>query len=166
MYCNGCGTEVSEGLGFCGKCGRPVHLVPYVRPANRVANHITLLGTLWIVYSIFTLVGGMVVLFVGKVIITFVLTQHPTDAPPLFLLRPLLSLVGLLVIAKGVFGLAAGWGLLRRESWARILAMVMGCISLLNVPFGTALGIYTLWVLISHNGEQEYRMLTEQAVRA
>jgi hypothetical protein len=39
----------------------------------------------------------------------------------------------------------------------------MGCISLLNIPFGAALGIYTLWVLISQTGEQEYRMLSEQA---
>jgi hypothetical protein len=132
-------------------------------PVNRVSNHITLLGTLWIVYSIFTLIAGMMLLFVGNVIINFVLTQHPPGAPPLFFLRPFLSMIGLLIITKGVFSLAAGWGLLRRESWARILAMVMGCISLLNIPFGAALGIYTLWVLISQTGEQEYRMLSEQA---
>jgi hypothetical protein len=118
------------------------------------------------VYSIFTLIAGVMVLFVGNVMITFLLTQHPTGAPPLFLLRPFLSVIGLMIITKGAFSLAAGWGLLRRENWARILAMVMGCISLLNIPFGAALGIYTLWTLVSTHGEQEYRMLVEQAGRA
>jgi uncharacterized membrane protein (DUF2068 family) len=83
----------------------------------------------------------------------------PEGAPGLAVIRPLISVIGLLVLAKGVFSFAAGWGLLRRESWARILALVMACISLLNVPFGTAIGIYTLWVLMSPNAEQEYQAL-------
>jgi hypothetical protein len=165
MYCNGCGADVAEGNGFCGRCGRPVHLVPNRPPVNRVANHISLLGALWIVYSLFTLLAGVFLLFLGKVLIAFLLTQHP-DAPPIFFLRPLLSVLGLLVIGYGALSLAAGWGLLRRESWARLLAMIVGCIALIKVPFGTALGIYTLWVLISHNGEQEYAALSAQAGRS
>jgi hypothetical protein len=167
MYCNGCGMEVAEGSGFCGKCGRPVHLVPYRAPVNRVANHISLLGALWIVYSSIALIAGVFVFFIGKVIIAFVLTQHPAppDGPPLFFLRPLLTIVGLLIIAYGALGFAAGWGLLRRESWGRLLALIAGCIALIKVPFGTALGIYTLWVLMPQNGEAEYRALSEQAGR-
>jgi hypothetical protein len=130
-----------------------------------VANHLSLLGALWIVYSLFLLLAGVFLLFLGKVFIAFLLTQHPADAPPIFLLRPLLSVVGILVLGYGALGLAAGWGLLRRESWARLLAMIVGCIALIKVPFGTALGIYTLWVLISHNGEQEYAALSAQAGR-
>jgi len=130
-----------------------------------VANHLSLLGALWIVYSLFLLLAGVFLLFLGKVFIAFLLTQHPADAPPIFLLRPLLSVVGILVLGYGALGLAAGWGLLRRERWARLLAMIVGCIALIKVPFGTALGIYTLWVLISHNGEQEYAALSAQAGR-
>jgi hypothetical protein len=165
MYCNGCGADVAVGSGFCGRCGRPVHLVPALPAGNRVANHITLLGALWVVYSIFTLIGGLMVFFIGKVMIAFMLTQVPPGGPPLFFLRPLLSIIGLLVIAKGAFGIAAGWGLLRREGWARTLAMILACISLIRIPFGTALGIYTLWVLMSRNGEHEYQTLAEQAGR-
>lgn len=161
MYCNGCGTEVAEGHGFCGKCGRPVQGVP-VRQygAGRVANHISLLGALWIGYSILALVGGLVLLLVGRVFLAIAMSHVPPEgAPGLAVIRPLISVIGLLVLAKGVFSFAAGWGLLRRESWARILALVMACISLLNVPFGTAIGIYTLWVLMSPNAEQEYQAL-------
>jgi len=35
------------------------------------------------------------------------------------------------------------------KSWARIVAIIVGCLNLLHVPFGTALGVYTLWVLLN-----------------
>jgi hypothetical protein len=43
----------------------------------------------------------------------------------------------------------AGWGLFAGKSWARPLALVLAILHLPNVPFGTALGIYTLWALLS-----------------
>jgi len=55
--------------------------------------------------------------------------------------------VGLLMAALGLPGLLAGYGLLTRKPWARVLAIVVGILSLLNFPIGTAIGIYTLWVL-------------------
>jgi len=44
-------------------------------------------------------------------------------------------------------------------SWARMLAIVFGCFSLLDIPLGTALGIYTLWVLLPARSEEEYRQM-------
>jgi hypothetical protein len=38
-----------------------------------------------------------------------------------------------------------------------VVAIVFGCIALIHFPFGTALGIYTLWVLLPAESEQEYR---------
>jgi hypothetical protein len=49
--------------------------------------------------------------------------------------------------------------LLKHQSWARIAAIVLGIVSLLHPPFGTALGIYTLWVLLSDQGGVEYDRL-------
>jgi len=60
------------------------------------------------------------------------------------------------VLAKAAFGFMAGWGLLQREPWARILTLVLGFISLFNVPFGTAVGVYTLWVLLPQQSQEEY----------
>jgi hypothetical protein len=63
---------------------------------------------------------------------------------------------------KGCAGFIAGWGLLQHEGWARILALVLGFVSLFtNIPFGTALGIYTMWVLLSSDSEREYEALAE-----
>ena len=45
-------------------------------------------------------------------------------------------------------GIIAGVGLLQRKSWSRVLTLIVGAIGLLDIPVGTALGIYTFWVLM------------------
>lgn len=45
-------------------------------------------------------------------------------------------------------GLVGGIFLLKRANWARILILIVSVVSLLNLPFGTAVGIYSLWVLL------------------
>ena len=58
-------------------------------------------------------------------------------------------------------GLLAGYGLLERRKWGQILGIVDGALSLFNIPVGTAIGAYTLFVLFQNsandyfNGEQE-----------
>ena len=49
-----------------------------------------------------------------------------------------------------------GMGIDEREPWARIIALVLGFISLFNIPFGTAVGVYTLWVLLPAQSQEEY----------
>jgi hypothetical protein len=55
-----------------------------------------------------------------------------------------------------VAGFFTGWGLLNREPWARIMALVLGFLALIHPPLGTALGVYTLWVLLPAESEAEY----------
>jgi hypothetical protein len=66
------------------------------------------------------------------------------------------ALSGLLAL-MGLLGILAGWGLLSWQPWARMLAIVLGCIALIHLPFGTALGIYTLWVLLPEESAEEFR---------
>lgn len=44
-------------------------------------------------------------------------------------------------------GLIGGIGVLKRQNWARILVLILSVLQLFNVPFGTAVGIYSLWAL-------------------
>ena len=67
-----------------------------------------------------------------------------------------MTVVAIFVLGKGAVGFLAGWGLLNREGWGRVLALVLGFIALIHVPLGTALGIYTLWVLLPAESEAEY----------
>jgi len=61
----------------------------------------------------------------------------------------------------GVFALAWGgahvWSavlLRRRQPLGRFLALGLAIVNLLVMPFGTALGIYALWVLLTHDGRR------------
>jgi hypothetical protein len=68
----------------------------------------------------------------------------------------LLRIAGVLFLASAAIGVAAGWGLLERQPWARTLAIVVAFVNLLDMPLGTALGVYTLWVLMPASSEKEY----------
>lgn len=67
------------------------------------------------------------------------------------------------MIVGSAAGMAAGIGLLTRQSWARLLTIMLGFVSLIDMPLGTALGIYTLWVLLPGASGQEYARMTRAA---
>jgi hypothetical protein len=54
----------------------------------------------------------------------------------------------------GAPGLIAGIGMWKYANWARILGIVLSALNLINVPFGTILGAYGLWVLLSKDTER------------
>jgi len=63
-------------------------------------------------------------------------------------------ILGCVGVAGAVFftalalpGLLAGYGLLKRHNWGRIIAIIVAVFDLFNIPIGTAIGIYALWVL-------------------
>jgi hypothetical protein len=74
-----------------------------------------------------------------------------------------LYLVGstFLILAAG--GICVGWGLMQHQSWARIAAIILGILALFHPPLGTALGIYTLWVLLAQESGSEYERLARAA---
>jgi len=52
-------------------------------------------------------------------------------------------------------GFAAGFGLLQRRAWGRVLGIIVAVLDLFNIPIGTAVGIYALWVL-THQQAADY----------
>jgi hypothetical protein len=117
-----------------------------------VQAHARFLGILWLALSAFDAVGGFLAL------IAFAIVSHHTGMQQLpFFVLPLIKGVAIFSILKAAGGFFAGWGLLNRQPWARSLAIALAIISLFfHFPFGTALGIYTLWVLLPAHAEAEY----------
>jgi hypothetical protein len=153
MFCDKCGTQLQADQRFCSQCGKQVEGISLVAPRpGRVAGHVRFLGILWLALSAFDAVGGVVALILGNSLFS---RWGPADIP--MFLHPLMIGVGIFSIGKAALGFIAGLGLLYRQPWARLLAIVVGVISLfINIPFGTALGIYTLWVLLPTHSEAEY----------
>ena len=69
--------------------------------------------------------------------------------------------LGIVLALFGVLHLVLAWGLFEREPWARFLGLALGFLALLRFPLGTALGIYTLWVLLPENSGSEYDRLAQ-----
>ena len=57
------------------------------------------------------------------------------------------SIAGFLILVS-VPDIIAGIGLLKRKSWARILALILACLDLILIPIGTIIGAYCIWVLV------------------
>lgn len=58
------------------------------------------------------------------------------------------SVVAFFLILTSAPGIVGGIGLLRRWPWARLLVLVLSVLDLMNIPIGTAVGIYAIWVLM------------------
>ena len=61
--------------------------------------------------------------------------------------------LAVIAIAWGVGHVWLGVLLRRRDHRARLVALMVGSIDLLLLPYGTALGGYALWVLLSERGK-------------
>jgi hypothetical protein len=129
-----------------------------LRP-GRVQGHLHLLGILWLAISAFNTIGGVILYVVANTLFAHLHEMGAPPETPTGFLRSLLSVIAIFILAKAACGFLAGWGLLQRESWARVIALVLGFISLFNIPFGTAVGVYTLWVLLPAQSQQEYEAL-------
>lgn len=70
------------------------------------------------------------------------------------------GIMGLVAIFFGLLSLPSllgGWGLLNYKPWARILVIVLSVLNLANIPFGTLIGGYSLWVLFNDETQQILR---------
>ena len=70
----------------------------------------------------------------------------------------LAGIVGLALIVitavAAVPSLLAGYGLLKQRQWGRVVAIVVGALNLFAFPLGTALGVYTLVVLLHGDADR------------
>jgi hypothetical protein len=120
-----------------------------------MTTHVKVLGVLYIVLSA---IGVCAALFFGLALGAaggiVGQTASPEDAA---IALPAIGLAGtafvVFLLAVSLPGLITGIGLLKFQSWARIVGIVLAAINLINIPFGTALGIYGLWVLLNKETE-------------
>ena len=124
-----------------------------------MVTHVKVLAVLHIVFGILgiLLAMGMLIFFGG--LAGFIGAVHDSDDA--FVGMGVLGAIGMVVfivvLALSLPGLIAGIGMLKFRPWARILGIVISALDLIHVPFGTALGIYGLWVLLSPGTEMLFR---------
>jgi hypothetical protein len=105
-------------------------------------QHIRLLAWLFIIRGVLMLLGA-----IGTVIVCTLTGVFSGDLVET-LVTPLVGVgVALVLFIFSLPSFLAGMGLLDGKGWARVLAMVLGALSIFDIPLGTALCVYTFWTL-------------------
>lgn len=114
-------------------------------------QHITLLGWLHIALNILLILiaAFMFVMMVGIGLVS-------GDAEAVRVMPIVGTAVGGFMTALALPGILTGIGLLKRKPWARVAAAVLGIINLTNFPLGTAVGVYTLWILLQNEAADHF----------
>jgi len=172
MFCDKCGTAINPGAQFCSSCGKAVGAAPVAvavpgpvagrASEGRVQRHIQLVATLWLANGILRFVEVGWIFIAGRMLPFVVGWRNavPFSNWPFDFLSIGIYAIGGLLAFFGVAHLLLAWGLFQREPWARMLGLVIGFLSLLRPPLGTALGIYTIWVLLPYESGREYDRLS------
>lgn len=166
MFCSGCGHTLEAGQPVCPQCGRPI--TPPAPPVPNLAfelanyaNRVRALSTVWFIY------GGLVIVtgFIGMAFANAFLTHGfgpwshgdfpfgPNFGPAI------LHFAWIMIVVRAGLALAAGWGLMEHAPWGRVVAIVAAFLSLLKIPFGTAIGIWTLVMLLGYRNTSLYDQL-------
>ena len=162
MYCNSCGSPIGTEETVCSRCGTNIiGARAAVVARTRVAGHVQLVAVFWYVMGVFFLIPTIVMVVLSVALPAILQATGENVDPEARILVP-----GLFVVLALVFGVHAivsfitGWGLQKLRPWGRTLALVMAFWNLLSPPFGTALGIYTLVVLMPFEAGEEYRRMS------
>jgi hypothetical protein len=118
-----------------------------------VATHVDFLGILFIVWGLLTALIGVSTLALGIGAVAIIVSaSHVGNPVAAGLTATIFTALALLAIAWGAAHVVIGIAVRRRRHWSRLGALMLGSVDLLLLPYGTALGCYTLWVLLNEQG--------------
>lgn len=170
MFCSGCGQALAPGQAVCSQCGRPAMApVPPVPglgfQLDNYAGKVKALSIVWFIYAGLSLLTGVA----GLTFAHAFLFNHfgpwghrPwSDGPmsPEWFGPAILHFAWAFIVLRSALAVVAAWGLLERAQWGRLVAIVAAFLIILKFPFGTALGIWTLVVLLGYRNTTLYEQL-------
>ncbi len=181
MYCSGCGFALAQGQAACPQCGRPVP-APIPGPVPPIpgfefqiqsyAGKIRALSIVWFAYAGLTLLFGFLMLTFANALLmhrfgpswmfspwNFGMGNGPFENN--WFALAILRFAWVAIFFRAALAVAAGWGLYERTSWGRVVAVIAAVFSLLKFPWGTALGIWTLVMLLGYRNTTLYDRLPQ-----
>jgi hypothetical protein len=124
-----------------------------------VVRHLAILALLVRLWGALALLIGLSLLLLsaGALAILF----DPNAQPVAFaagLTAGTFALLGSFTLIWGGGHVWAGGRLARRDPIGRVLTLALALVNLLILPFGTALGSYALWVLLTNEGRRLFEL--------
>jgi hypothetical protein len=115
-------------------------------------KHVTILGALYIACGC---LRALIALLIFTLMVTGGILSGDEEA--LAITSAVGSVIASFLLLLAVPNIIGGIGLLKRWRWSRILVLILGCLNLFIIPFGTALGVYTIWVLMDDETIELFR---------
>ena len=114
----------------------------------RLDGHKKVLGILYVISAMLTILGMIMMNAILSLVFSFAFNGADADEQKVMeFVSAIVQYVPIFVIVFfSIPTLIAGIGLLTRQTWAMIFALIMGCLKLFNFPIGTAIGIYAIWI--------------------
>jgi hypothetical protein len=116
-------------------------------------EHNKTLATLWFIYGAMhglTLLGLLLLILIVKLSVS-----EAQSVSGFWIAMSVIIFVFLMMIV-GLLPLVIGIGFQKRTRWLKSSAVALSIVSLINIPIGTALGIYTIRFLRSAAGVSVY----------
>jgi hypothetical protein len=123
---------------------------------NNPTSHVDLVGVLFILWGVLTALVGVSTLALGVGAFALIAAGAP-DGPGQFaagIVATAFTTLALIAIIWGASHVVVGLPLRRRRPWSRVLALTLASVDLVLLPYGTALGCYTLWTLLNEEGKK------------
>ena len=118
-------------------------------------THVKVLAVVYIAFGALGTLAAFAVMAVFGIAGIAGATGAASD-PDVWAALPIIGITGtalaVFLLALSLPGVVAGVGLFTFRPWARVLTIVLSVLNLMNIPFGTILGIYGLWVMLSEDG--------------
>lgn len=118
-------------------------------------SHVEFLGVLFIVWGLLTTLVGVSTLALGVGAVALLTSANRGSGGQVAagLTAAVFTTLAVIAIVWGAAHVIIGVPLRHRRPWARLVALMLGSVDLLLLPYGTALGVYALWVLLSEGGK-------------
>jgi hypothetical protein len=136
------------------------------------AGKVRALSMVWFLYAIYSVLKGIA----GIAFFNAFFANHfgnwghgpwsDGSMPPEWLGQAIFHAVWVGLTIRVGLALVAAWGLHERSQWGRIVAIVAGFLSLLHPILGTALGVWTLVMLMGYRNSTLYEQLTWDPLRS
>ena len=120
-----------------------------------MAAQVDFLGVLFVAWGLLTTLVGVSTLALGigaVALITSAGRGGEGSQVAASLTAALFISLAVVAILWGAAHIIVGVPLRRHRPWARIMALTLGSVDLVLLPYGTALGVYALWLLLGEHG--------------
>jgi hypothetical protein len=120
-----------------------------------VAAHVDFVGLLFVAWGLLTTLVGVSTLALGVGAVALIRSAGRGGGGEFAagVTAAAFAALAFIAILWGTAHVVVGIPLRQRRSWARLVALVLGSVDLLLLPYGTALGCYALWVLLNEKGK-------------